>query len=67
MSVFYNKILNWAKKGDSLVTANGNNLICLVHKNIKDDYLHVLFYPLDKKKKKHSRDLTCASFFVRNH
>ena len=37
MSVFYNKILNWAKKGDSLVTANGNNLICLVHKNIKDD------------------------------
>ena len=52
MSVFYNKILNWAKKGDSLVTANGNNLICLVHKNIKDDYLHVLFYPLDKKKQK---------------
>ena len=52
MSVFYNRILNWAKKGDSLITANGNNLICLVHENIKDDYLHVLFYPLDKKKKK---------------
>lgn len=52
MSAFYNKIMNWSKRGDSTVTSNGNNLICLVHKNIKDDYLHVLFYPLEKKKQK---------------
>ena len=49
---FFDKLLLWKKDHTNDVTQNGNELICLVHENIANDYLHVLFYPLDKKKRK---------------
>lgn len=49
---FYDNILKWKLCGDSIVNVNGNELICHVHKEIKDDYLHVLFYSLGKKMQK---------------
>ena len=49
---FYKAILKWKDKGESCTNARGNELICHVHKQVKDDYLHVLFYSLDKKNQK---------------
>lgn len=49
---FFDKLLLWKSASKNNKTANGNELICLVHENIPYDYLHVLFYPLDKGKRK---------------
>ena len=49
---FFDKLLLWKNDHTNNVTTNGNELICLVHENIANDYLHVLFYPLDKRKRK---------------
>lgn len=49
---FYDEILKWKNNGYSTINSKGNEFICHVHKDIKDDYLHILFYPLDKKKQK---------------
>ena len=58
MKNFYEKILNWknAKPSTNVVTQNGNELICNVRDNVKNDYLHVLFYPLKEKKVKKDID-----------
>lgn len=49
---FYDKIMRWKDNGFSMVNSNKNELICLVHKNVENDYLHVLFYPLSIFKQK---------------
>ena len=49
---FFDKLLLWKDGNTNDKTQNGNELICLVHPNVKNDYLHVLFHPLDKKKRK---------------
>ena len=49
---FFEKILLWKIDNKNEKTTNGNDLICLVHEQIKNDYLHILFYPLDRKIKK---------------
>lgn len=47
MESFYKKIIGWKKSKPSTnrVTSNGNELICNVREDKKNDYLHVLFYP----------------------
>lgn len=51
MERFYEKILKWKnnKPFSNNITSNGSELICNVRENIKNDYLHILFYPLKKK------------------
>ena len=49
---FFDKLFLWKNGSTNDKTPNGNELICLVHPNVKNDFLHVLFYPLDKKKRK---------------
>lgn len=54
---FFEKILLWKKDNKNGKTANGNELICLVHEEIKNDYLHVLFYSLDKKTRRNLENI----------
>ncbi|MGN1227066.1 MAG: hypothetical protein ACI4TX_00315, partial [Christensenellales bacterium] len=73
---FYSEILKWKDNGPSVVNSNGNELICYVHENVKDDYLHILFYPLNKNNQKqfendfqcnHNRGLEDYSKFIFEH
>ena len=48
MKEFFTQILKWKNKGESLVNSYNNTLICKVNKEIKNDYLHVLYYPLNE-------------------
>ena len=51
MKKFYETILGWKNNKPSCnnVTSNGNELICNARENVKNDYLHVLFYSLKQK------------------
>ncbi len=56
---FYKTILKWKDNNSNEETKNGNQLICHVHENVQNDYLHVLFYSLDRKAKKELEKYLC--------
>ena len=39
---FFDKLLLWKDSNTNDKTQNGNELICLVQPNVKNDYLHVM-------------------------
>jgi len=73
---FFTKLSLWKNGNTNKRTQNNNELICLVHPNIENDYLHVLFYPLDKLMKKelenildlkHNKGLSSYIDFLSHH